>query len=610
MRSLATHGAFAALEHGPLPFDALCARIGANAGPLRIVLDLLRVKRLVAVQNGGFALGPSYAGFDLSDLDGVEALYNVGPLDLLCSPRGRDALAARLEAAARGWASGPEWALMLDGPALLPTVIGLHQLGVTGSLDEIDATRAPGRETVRAYFLEKGWVDRDDAATLTAAGKFMVGRAMNGGVAASYWPLLGQMDALLFGDADRVMARDGDDEAHIDRSLNVRSSGFQHDKYFKDMRKALAQLSADGWNGAPPAYLADMGCGDGSLLKALHATLAENGVDARMVGLDLNAAALDETAKTLAGLPHILMTADIADPARLARDFAAREGEGHGRILHVRSFLDHDRTYVPSPDAAAVVARIGLPFSAAAIGPGGDLISPAALYQNLVEHLSAWAEMLEGHGLFCLEVHTMSLWAKGAFFELSEGFYFDAIQAFSHQYICEPEAFLAAMAEAGLFPIQSFKRYPKGFPFTRMTMGYYERRPWRIRFATPADGAALAAAFPDAAFDAAQAERLALRDAIAGFVIETMDGRRLGGLFCDIGPFDGEAQRREVVLSAGVAADPATRAALFGHAHRFFSVQDGETVIASRLDPAAWAFAGAPVDPAVTVQTDGAALNA
>ncbi len=591
--ALEAGGVFRCLAAGPRSIAGLAAELGANPGPLRAALEMFLVQGSVTLDGDQYSLGPE-TPTDLREVAGIEELYGMSPIDLVSTPEGGRRLAPWLEKASAGWGPGGSPSLLLDGPIVLPMLIGLNQGGLVDALAAGDEAALPPAAAIRRFLLARKWASESEAGAfaLNGAGKFMIGRAMNGGVAASYWPLLQRMPELLFGDADAVMAEDSGHEGHVDRSLNVRSSGFQHEKYFADMKKLVAALCDEGWGGgASPGYVADMGCGDGTLLKGLYETFRAHGAgDVCMVGLDLNEAALTETAQTLADVPHLLMTADIADPQRLARDFADRTGDDPGRVLHVRSFLDHDRTYVPPRDAAAVVSRRRLPFASVGVRDGGALVGPAELYQNLVEHLGAWADILHGQGLLCLEVHTMSRWAKGAFFDLSEGFYFDAIQALSRQYLSEPQAFVAAMAEGGLFPERQFRQYPKRVPYTRMTMGYYERRPWRIRFADEDDPARVAAArwATGSGFDAALARDLVRANPGACFAIEGVRGTLHGALFCREGAFDAALPGRNVTLCTGVGESDTYRAALLRHLAIYFSVQDGDTTADSELAADGW----------------------
>ena len=107
-----------------------------------------------------------------------------------------------------------------------------------------------------------------------------------------------------------------------------------------------------------PSIVADTGCGDGTLLLKVFMHVRDHTARGRqlaarpllMVGVDFNEASLVATAKTLreAGVPFETMFGDIGDPEPIHEGLCARFG-AHGRddILHVRSFLDHDRPFIP-----------------------------------------------------------------------------------------------------------------------------------------------------------------------------------------------------------------------------------------------------------------------
>ena len=106
-----------------------------------------------------------------------------------------------------------------------------------------------------------------------------------------------------------------------------------------------------------PTVVADMGCGDGTLLKTIYqyvvrSTKRGKSLDEHpltMCGVDFNRDSLAQTGATLsaAGVPHALMFGDIGDPAPMQAELEATLGVTRDGVLHVRSFLDHDRPFIP-----------------------------------------------------------------------------------------------------------------------------------------------------------------------------------------------------------------------------------------------------------------------
>ena len=97
---------------------------------------------------------------------------------------------------------------------------------------------------------------------LTEVGQFLVDRALIMGTTASYWPSRWALPELLFGDPKRVFRRDTfGHERHLDRTLNVVASGFQHEKFFSDVDEIILEIFNRPL-ATQPHYVADMGCGE------------------------------------------------------------------------------------------------------------------------------------------------------------------------------------------------------------------------------------------------------------------------------------------------------------------------------------------------------------
>src|SRR6202030_2282952 len=109
------------------------------------------------------------------------------------------------------------------------------------------------------------------------------------------------------------------------RTMNVAGSGFQHQKFFDDVRSLIVALFEMQPVELQPKYIADMGCGDGSLLKAIYEAVRDrtsrgaalSRYPLTLIGIDFNQEALEATATTLKGLPHRLLVSDIGNPEEL-----------------------------------------------------------------------------------------------------------------------------------------------------------------------------------------------------------------------------------------------------------------------------------------------------
>lgn len=482
-------------NNGPQGFSEIVNHFKANSGYLKACLDMLHVMDWLDYVDGKYFLTGKSEENEYLPLDLLE-LYEFSPEELVSSREPSSVLKRWLGPLINGWGCEEPLSDMLDGVILIPLLLGFARNDLVGAINNFDIDRLPFVAELRDVFISKKWANNKDGSfVINGTGKFMLGRCHVAGVTVSYRPMLASLPKLLCGDADSVMRSEGGDERHIDRTLNVQSSSFQHEKYFKDMEQAVVSI----FSGVPldkqPDYVADMGCGDGTLLKRIHNVVLEktergktlNTRPVVMVGLDYNIKSLTEAAKTLADVPNKLMFGDISDPSRVEADFAGEGVDDPGKVMHVRSFLDHNRSYVVPVDASGVEKWGRLPFESSGIGDGGVYIPPSEMMQSLSEHLGRWREILGEYGLLCLEVHAQTGWAKKHFFDVAEGFHFDTLHAFSRQYLCEPEYFMAAMAENGLFADVFFQSYPRGFPYTRITLGYYKKRPYTINFAHSID---------------------------------------------------------------------------------------------------------------------------
>ncbi|GET41661.1 GNAT family N-acetyltransferase [Microseira wollei] len=313
--------------------------------------------------------------------------------------------------------------------------------------------------------------------------------------------MLSRIPELLFGDGQSVFSRDASGhETHVDRTLNVVASGFQHEKYFADLENIILSI----FNRLPyeeqPNYIVDMGCGDGTLLKRVYETIRSKSARGkvldlyplRAIGVDYNEASITATARTLAGIPHLVLKGDIGDPEEMVASLRQHGINDPENILHIRSFLDHDRHFIYPQNLEKAQARTHLSYENVSVDVQGNLIPPHVTVQSLVEHLERWARIVTKHELIILEVHSTEAQTVNKFLDKSENLHFDAYHAFSMQHLVEADVFLMAAAEVGLFPKFEFsKRYPKTFPFTRITLNCFEKRPYTIRHPNLSDLPAL-----------------------------------------------------------------------------------------------------------------------
>jgi acyl transferase domain-containing protein len=496
---------FAALKNRPSALDSLAQHLRGNPGHLLIALRLLQSLRLLDCDSGGiWSLSEKSSVVDDIPED-IDSLLAVDiPAALAEGNDGNlDNWLARSES---NWgASDGELADLLDGVLAVPLMIGIN--GAGGS-EALEATLKTGkmsewiREKVQKWFIAKKWGDSDGGAfRLNPTGRFLIERSMLNGVTASYGPMLRRVGDLLFGDPGDVFCRTAaSGETHIDRALNVIASGFQHEKYFIDLTRIIRSVfDAEPFENQP-THIADMGCGDATLLRGVYQVICDQTLRGRaldcypltLIGVDLNPAALAAASRTLTGLPHLLLEGDISDPLRLAADLQ-RQGIDIARgVLHIRSFLDHDRNWRPPREAAASEQFCRLRLSGTYVDQAGNTIPGALAMQALVEHLDGWSQVVGSLGLLILEVHSVAPEILRDDPHTTNSIHFDALQSFSGQQLVEAHAFLLAAARVGLFPrVGFFRRYPRTTPYSHITLSWLEKRPFLVRLASAADLAAL-----------------------------------------------------------------------------------------------------------------------
>ena len=243
-----------------------------------------------------------------------------------------------------------------------------------------------------------------------------------------------------------------------------------------------------------PKAIADTGCGDGSLLKRLYDVILKETLRGQniseyplsLVGIDYNQSALDETTKTLDGYPHHALQGDIGDPAQLLKDIEALDFSKDD-ILHVRSFLDHDRPY-QAPEADDYSYHVSEDGSGVYVRSDGSLIDSKDMMQSTVEHFRRWQQVVGRHGMINLEVHTLDPKTVHAYLDNTENLHFDAYHAFSSQYLMKAEQMIQAAAGGGLWSERSqCMKYPKTLGYARISLHRFIPQEVSLRHVTLSD---------------------------------------------------------------------------------------------------------------------------
>ncbi|MFC4057190.1 methyltransferase domain-containing protein [Planomonospora corallina] len=336
----------------------------------------------------------------------------------------------------------------LDGVLAAPALLSLRG---SGRLER------PEGDVARLLAM-LGWLDGDGSWTpFGRAGLKMVDHL---GMVGSYLPMLARLEDLCRGD---LLVRPGDGEWHCQRRLNVEASAAAHRRYFTEADPVFAEIFS---RDPCPSFIADMGCGDGSWLAHLHGLFGDG---VRYVGIDASSVALDSARAVLeaAGVRDpLLLLGDISDPDALSAQLAAH-GLAMEDGLHIRSFLDHDRTYIGGGPRDDVPGW----STGAYVAPDGRALSAAEVEADLVAHFRRWVPHVGRHGLVVLEGHCVPPHVTRRHLGALHSVAFDAYHGLSHQYPMEYPAYMRCLRLAGLQPVSHLeRRYPTTRPFVAVSL--------------------------------------------------------------------------------------------------------------------------------------------
>ena len=364
----------------------------------------------------------------------------------------------------------------LDGVLIGPAMVALARGGVLAQLGETPkdprsiAANHDSLSCLLDLLATQGWIARERGLVgLTACGRYAAQIATSYGVTVSYLPMFNMVSTLLFGNPRIPRQDENGVELLVNRGMNVWGSGGAHQTYFKKVDEIIVEIFNRPLQQQPQG-ICDMGCGDGSLLEHLYfvvKTRTARGAEIDrhpliMIGADYNKVARRIAKQTLrrAGIPtfHVI-AGDVNRPAQLASDLEELSLDIHD-LLHVRSFLDHNRPYLPLVNYSRG-DRVGR--SSGAFAHCGEEIPTEELEENLTRHLRRWAPYVGRFGLLVLELHTLPPALTAAHLDKTPAVAYDGTHGFSDQYLVELAIFLESARQAGL---HTDPRYQAKFPAT------------------------------------------------------------------------------------------------------------------------------------------------
>ena len=351
----------------------------------------------------------------------------------------------------------------LDGILVGPAMVALARGGIFEQLEAgpVEIQSIHGNQGSLSCIFDllatQGWVlCEQNTVRLTSSGKYAATLATSYGVTVSYVPMFNLVSTLLFGNPRIPRMDESGVEMLVNRGMNVWGSGGAHRTYFKKVDEIIVEI----FNrpiAHQPQGICDMGCGDGTFLEHLYSVVKERTARGQvldkhplvLVGADFNKVARRVAKQTLrkANCPafHVIQ-GDINRPPQLAADLDDLGLDIHD-LLHVRSFLDHNRPY-SAPMDYVKGSRNGK--SSGAFARLGQEIAAEELEENLVRHLRRWAPYVGRFGLLLLELHTLPPELAAANLEKTPAVAYDGTHGFSDQYLIELPIFLECAREAGL----------------------------------------------------------------------------------------------------------------------------------------------------------------
>jgi amino acid adenylation domain-containing protein/non-ribosomal peptide synthase protein (TIGR01720 family) len=235
-------GLFELLEHqGELTLEQIVESLGANGGHFQVALRMMRSLNWLSQNEVGAYSLTDEAEIHKKIPEEILDLYHLPIESYLMGEQQSGLLKDWIDRSRQRWnVDDPMIADFLDGILVIPILLALHKQNLLVEDEHkplFSQLSDSVREELYELFASLGWAHQKEGRfSLTDVGQFIVDRALITGTTASYASMLSRMTDVLFGDCRAVFSRNASDrESHIERTLNVVASGFQHEKYLADM---------------------------------------------------------------------------------------------------------------------------------------------------------------------------------------------------------------------------------------------------------------------------------------------------------------------------------------------------------------------------------------
>jgi len=350
------------------------------------------------------------------------------------------------------------------GPLLASAMGGLYRSGVfeklcTGSLGWVPVGQLGVPEPLLGPCLgllaDEGFlVPDDDMVCLTPRGHVAARWAALHDYVVSYAGVYRDVPALL-GVSSAVAGPPPASAGALDRQLLLHGKAHVLVKGVHTMLVEALRPVFQAPPGARPRFVLDPHAGDASTLVMLARALGDLARDARgepipLVGVVGNALsrARSEASLAGAGLRHLLVDGEIADPDGIAAALAERGLDLRDAIVVNKGSI-HGRRH-RGAQGEALRPRSGPTSCAVFVSPAHETIPSADMEDDLAAFFRRWARHVPRHGLVVADTHTVAPHVAAASVRENALGHVLSSHGWSHQYLIEVERFRHAAARAGL----------------------------------------------------------------------------------------------------------------------------------------------------------------
>ena len=123
-------------------------------------------------------------------------------------------------------------------------------------------------------------------------------------------------------------------------------------------------------------------------------------------------------------------------------------------LLHIRSFLDHNRIYTNLNSYEKI--KFKNPTDGCYAFKGSTITSND-IQADLVSHFKNWKPLISKHGLLVIELHGLPTDLNVNSRGLTPSIAYECTHGFSDQYIIELDEFIYAFHEAGLYSVEKYQ---------------------------------------------------------------------------------------------------------------------------------------------------------